>query len=232
MKHIVEVRLKTRMFQFFDFKGELIDHVVKETNGKFIKLSPNGSRGDIATEDLSKVFFFSYENFGFQLEAKETFDDFIQTVDELTSLMKSFPRYEVHNVARLGTKSVVLYHNKGDSFSSLVERYKKVVFDRYQDWEKEINSELSDVAYTFDVKRGQGMANILTGPVTKEEALQRFFGSDDKYKKFDKDNGLLFSIDYAKKDMFFEDITKLESEIKNNINQIKDILEGSIRYFS
>lgn len=83
-RHIVEIRLDDRLFSFVDFKGSLIDFLAREAGIKKIKLQEQ--RIDVATEDLHKSMFFSWENLGFQLEASTDFDSFHKQIDEFFSL--------------------------------------------------------------------------------------------------------------------------------------------------
>ncbi len=232
MKHILEVRLKHRMFSFLDFKGKLLDHLVNELGGVNVRFTKDGTRIDIANKDLSKVYFVGYENFGLQVEATENFDNFIVEIEKLFNALKSFGGYKVESVSRVGIKSMVLRHCKGDNFEILKQRYKEVVFGNYKVMEEKTSASLSDVTYIFDFEKNNGIANILTGPATKEEAIQKFFGNKKLYNSFDRDNGMFFSIDFAKnKEEEVASLDELGKKVKENIETLKEILEGSINYF-
>lgn len=215
-----------------DFKGEFLDFLVKNLDGDSVRFGNAGTRIDVASADLLNVFFVSYENFGLQIDGVESFDEFKIQVKKLFDAIKLFDKYKFDSVVRIGTKSSILYHKKGDSYQTLQQRYKDFVFGNYKAMEEKTGAQLSDVAYTFDLKRGTGVANVLTGPVTKEEAIQKFFGRGKRYEEFDINNGFFFDIDFAKNGQkSISSLDELTQEVNDNIKNTEEILAGFLAYF-
>lgn len=232
MRHILEVRLKRRMFSFFDFKGEMLDFLVSKLKAENIRVSNNGTRIDVASKDFKEVFFFSLENFGFQIEASTSFDDFRQKVDKILDCLNEFEKYKIGTINRIGTRSIILYHRRGDTFETAKNIFRDKLFADFGDFQTKTNTELSDVAYFFDVKKDGGIANIQTGPVTKDEAIAKYFDSQVFYKDFDRNNGFLFSIDFAPIEEKTIDIETLKTEIDSGISNVEAILTGLKAYLS
>jgi hypothetical protein len=231
MRHVLEVKLEKRIFSFIDYRGELVDFLIKNLNGENIRIMRDGTRIDIASKDLSKVYFIGYESLGLQIDGVDSFEVFIGNVKKLFGVLKDFGKYNPESIIRIGTRSSILYHHRGDSFDGIKEKYKNMVFANYKNMETKTNSILNDVAYTFEFKRDNGRANILTGPVTKEESIQKFFKNEDHYKNFEGSNGLYFDIDFSKSEKKEYSIDQLEKDIENNISNVKEIFEGLITYF-
>jgi hypothetical protein len=233
IKHILEVRLSKRLFSFMDFKGELLDFMIKNLKADKVRFVNSGTRIDVASDDLLNVFFISYENFGIQIDGVESFDEFREQVSKIIEVIKLFGKYKIDSVVRIGTKSSILYHKGGDSYETLKQKYKDFVFGNYKVMEGKTNTQLSDVAYVFDLKRENGVANVLTGPVTKEEAMQKFFGNGQRYEKFNVSNGFFFDIDFAKNgNKEISSLDELAEEIKDNIKNIEEIFNGFLDYFN
>lgn len=230
MRHILEVRLSKRLFSFLDFKGEMIDFFADKFEAPQMKLYANGVRFDLASDDLAKLYFFSHENFGFQIDASQSFDSFRSFVNTFIEALKTFPKYKwTGEVVRLGTKSSILYHRKGDSFESLKQSYKDMVLKDYQRIAELTKSDIVDTAHIFDLKVSTGNANVLTGPVTKEKAIHKFYGGQEKLYKdtFDKNNGLMFSIDVANTEpLKLQDLDALKEQINKQINDIETVFNG------
>jgi len=231
MKHIFEVRLKKRLFSFMDFRGRMVEFMTETLNTNQIKLINNGSRFDTADDKLEKLYFFSIENFGFQSELDTSFDQFISGVKNLLSAIKKFPEYTISDgLVRIGTKSVILYHRKYDNTQSIKDAYKATLVNNHQKLSELSKSEIIDTAYTFDLKLENSKANVQTGPVTKEEALGKFFDGKIKEQyntKFTKDNGMLFSIDVAGNNPIdIKDFDELQKQAEKQIKDIETVFNG------
>ncbi|GMX57865.1 MAG: hypothetical protein YFSK_1950 [Candidatus Yanofskyibacterium parasiticum] len=232
IKHIIEIKLFKRMFSFSNFHGELTDFFIKNLGVDKIRSVVDGSRIDVATNDLKKVFFASYENFGLQIEGANSFDEPVSEVNRFLESLKSFGKYEFDSVNRIGTKSLVFCHIKGKNLDDIKEIYRKNIFINQKIMEEKINAELYDFAYSFDIKNEHGIANIQTGPATKEEAIKKFFGGNNCYEEFSKGSGLFFSIDFGKnekKDNMLMD--SLKEEVADSFENIEKIFNGFLNYF-
>lgn len=228
MRHILEIRFKNRAFSFVDTRGKLIDFLIKEGNFEQIKLSPG--RIDVSTKDLSEFFFFSIENFGFQVEAIENFDFFKSKIDLLFSFVDNYKEYKINDVIRIGTKSCILCHIKGKNFDDLKNIFRNKMFKGSDEIEKKTNSKLLDYAFSSDLTNDDGKANILMGPVTKEEVIQKHFGNHEKYNNFNKKNGIYIEIDYSQDQESQIKNDKLKEQAKANVDNIKKLYEGILSY--
>jgi len=227
MRHILEIRLKKRLFSFMDYSGKLTDHLIKELDGENIRLTRNGSRIDVASGDFSEVFFVGYENFGFQIEAAESFQMFRRGVESLFDSLESFEKYNPESYVRVGAKSTIFSHFKGDSFETLKQRYTEKVFADYKKVETKTSAVLSDVASTFELKRGDGVATVLTGPMTKTEVIQKSFIRQDLYDGFDRGNGLFIDIDFSKnREVSISGLDILKTESLDCIDNVEAIFDG------
>lgn len=230
MRHIIEIRLKNRVFGFIDIKGDLIDFLIKETKYENVKLAQN--RIDVASKDLSEAIFFSWENFGFQIDAVDDFKSFKVKNNTLFSLLKKYGKYNFNNVLRIGTKSSILIHQKGKGIEAIKEKYKELFFKNNKKLEENIGFNLTDVGYFFqDLEKNGNKLNLLSGPVTKAEAINRFFDGKEKYKTYSKENGIYIDIDfYQLEEQEINDLDQLKDKIDKNIDSIEKIFQGFMKY--
>lgn len=233
MRHILEVRLAKRSFSFMDYKGELIDFLATRLSGANIRYKEDGSRIDIATKDLSRVFFVSYENLGLQLDGVESFRDFTEFSKTFLETIDFFKKYDPQSISRIGTRSSILFHSKKDNIEDLKQRYKDGVFTTYRDMEEKTESTLFDLGFSFDLKRDDGIASIVMGPATIDEIKQKVFTNKDLYNNFGRKDGLFFDIDLKKdfKDKTFS-IKELLPKVTESIIDTEKIFNGLLGYFN
>jgi len=228
MRCILEIRLKERVFSFLDYRGELIDFLVANSGGKKVRYSNNGSRVDVATDDLKKVIFLGIGNFGIQLETVDKFEDFKDEAKKLLDLIGLFGKYKFKNISRLGVKSVIYCHKKGKGLDSMRSFYRGKMLKGSEVLEKSTGTKVIDFGYTFnDVEIGGSKANITTGPVNGEEAIVRFFEGDENYNIVIKNPGIIYVIDCYRDNMVnnLNSVSIIE-EINNNIDYIQKAFEG------
>ncbi len=231
MRHILEIRLKNRIFSFIDFKGDFIDYLIRET--RYENVNIKGNRIDVASKDLSEAIFFSWDNFGFQVDAVDDFKSFNEKVTKLFSLLSSYTKYSFEYVVRVGTKSSILNHQKGLGLDSLKQKYKELFFKNNQKLESYIGFNLMDLGYSFqDLEKNGNKLNLLTGPVTKDETIARFFDNKkDLYERFEKDNGIYLDIDYFQlKEQKISHLNTLKQQIETNISAIENVFNGVMKY--
>lgn len=237
MRHILEVRLKKPLFSFMDMRGRMVEYVTEMLNTNKVKLEKNDSRFDVADEKLENLYFFSIKNFGFQSELKTSFVNFSSETRKLLEVLKKFQDYRIFDgLVRVGTKSIILYHRKFDSNLSIHEAYKNILVSRHRELSEITGSEIVDTLYIFDLKLKNSKANVLTGPVTKEEALAKFFDGEigQEYgRRFTKDNGMLLSIDVAGDNpLSITDFDALEKQVNSQISDIETVFNGFKKLFS
>lgn len=233
MRHILEIRLRRRLFSFMDFSGKMVEYITDELNTDQIRLQNNGARFDVADDKLENVYFFSIENFGFQTEMKTSFEDFTGAVKKLFDALKKFPDYKINDgLVRVGTKSIIFYHRKGDNIQTLKDAYKNLLVNNHEKLSELTKSSIFDTAHTIDLKVGNNKASVITGPATKEEALNKFFDGKirEKYReKITRENGLLLSIDVAPSSvdsLAIKDFETLEKQVGSQIQDISNVFEG------
>jgi hypothetical protein len=233
MRHILEVRLKTRMFSFLDFRGRMVDFLKDTFEGHEIRLASNGTRADIYTKDRSEVYFFSWENFGFQIEAATSFDSFRKKINSFFDALDQFDEYDVNSVVRVGTKSIVLYHKRGLSLETLKNIYNEKFFSGHTLLEKSTGSRLNDSTYVFELNKSGGVINLLSGPVTKDEAILKFFDGDRRHyaESFDASTAVLLAVDFGKKDEKIVTMLSLRNECLEGVSAIEETVEGFKSYF-
>lgn len=230
MRHILEIRLTNRMFSFVDNKGKMMDSLVKVFGATNFKLRNDGARFDLATDDLMKSFFFSYENFGFQLDATEDFDTFKRQAEDFFRKLNGNTYYTwTDGLLRVGTKSEIFYHKTGES----LEKVKEVFNNKFTPYKSELQTDtgsaITDVAYHFDFTVPTGNANVTLGPTSKEEALQKFFSEKVKLyeKKFDTSNAYTFVIDIANtQKLDIDNWNSLEKRVVTQISDIEKLYDG------
>jgi len=228
MRNILEVRLKEKVFAFLDFRGEFIDFLINNYDGKKIRYLNNGSRIDIATEDLKKVIFFGFENFGFQIEMNDDFENFKNEIDNIFKIIDEFNKYKYKKILRIGVKSFIYCHKKGKSLEAMKGFYKEKMFKEADSLEKITNSKIVDFGYLFnDVEIGKTKANITTGPVDAQEALTKFFDSDEMYVNKITKPGIMYIMDCFRSDIETKEYTndELIKEIKENITNTENSFE-------
>lgn len=230
IRHILEVRLKKRVFSFLDFKGRLVDFLLEKFSGDKIRVSNNGSRIDIASgEDV--FYFVSVENFGLQVDGATNFDSFKETINRLFDALEEFKDYDIGPITRIGTKSVILYGPSHMSPKSVQDTYKEKFLQHSEKLHDYTGGEISDIAVVFDLKKDGGIANVTTGPVTKEEAMMKFFDNKSTaYQKFDRNHGFLFSFDFGKNDEQNYNFDELRKACLAGVDSVENLFSGFKNY--
>jgi hypothetical protein len=229
MRHVLEVRLKNRQFSFLDYKGELADYFIKKTG--FGKVRLTGDRIDVVSDDLNKIYFVSLENFGFQLDGSRSFKEFSENTQKFFEIIEEFKKYDLNNIIRIGTRTSVLYHAKGDSLEGLKQKFKNRMAENSTDLEKAIGQKINDVAYTYDLENNEHKSHLLLGPVMLQEANNRFLGGKKVYESFEKDQGIYYEIDLYKEISKNIDISEAKRIIEENVSSISSGFENFINYF-
>ncbi len=239
MQHVLEVRLKRRLFSFMDFRGRMVEVMTQSFGADKIKLGNNGTRFDLADSKIENVYFFGVANFGFQSELQTSLESFTAMVEKFTEALEGFSDYRISNgLVRIGTKSTILYHRRGDNLSTIKQAYLNLLRKSPDEFSELTGSKVVDTGYAFDVSLGENKASISTGPVSMEEAQRRVFqGTHAKEyaNLFGKDNGMLLSIDVFSGGTAVAEITDvqaLKKKINSQIGDIERIFLGLKKYIT
>jgi len=231
MRNLLEVRFKRRLFSFINFNGQFIDHLVKTTGFQNIHI-PSANRIEIANDSFTKIYFFTWENFGFQLEGNTKIEQFGKEVNHLFNSFKDFSLYDISEIKRIGTKSSILNYTKDDTFQELQKIFRKKLFTSFETFEKKSGSKLIELGYFLnDYSSDDGKFNMLTGPVTKEEALMKFFHNNEIYKAFSEECGIYMDIDYFQDKEETINSEDIKTRILQNIVGIEKKVEAFLEYF-
>lgn len=228
-RHVLEIRLKNRSLSFMDFKGEMGDFIIKKMGWN--KLKVTGTRVEITNDDLSKIFFFSWENFGLQIEASKNFDEFNEYVKKLFEIIKDFKRYKIDDIARLGTKSSVFYHRKNMSFEGTKQIFKNIMFKDVSSLETKMGGNIIDTGiFALDIDCDKSKINFTSGAMQKNEVIEKIF-QNNLYDDFIKDNGIYFDFDLYLQAFTPENIHSIEEKVLENIKAIEEKMGGFLEYF-
>jgi hypothetical protein len=211
-----------------------MDSLASVFDAKTFKLRNDGLRFDLATEDLSKSYFFSYENFGFQMEAASDFDIFKKECEFFFSRLKDNAFYTWSDgLIRIGTKSEIFYHKSGETLEKTKEIFTNKLLSNKAEIELATRNIIIDSAYHFDFEVQSGVANVLMGPVSKDEALKKFFAEKVKIyeRKFENNCALAFIIDLANKEKVdINSWSTLEDRVKKQISDLEILYDGLKTY--
>lgn len=230
MKHILEIKFEEKVFSFLDLKGKMIDYLLEKTQYGKIKISSSGSRIDIVSNDLKEMFFFSIENFGFQIEGAKDFKQFSEKTLQIFNLISEFKNYKYGKPLRIGTKSSIFFHKPGMSLEGIKQKFINQTVRNKDELEKITGSKIIDTGLAFlDLTDDFGKSHLTVGPASKNEVISRFFGLHPLYRDFGKENGVYFELDYFQ-DNSNKINTNLENQVLFNISKIEEKFNNFISY--
>jgi hypothetical protein len=228
IRYILEVKLKNRLFSFVDFRGEMVDYLIAKNNFDQVKLAPNGVRFDLANDKRDRFYFASLENFGFQSEANVDFSGFKTQSKYFIDSIRDFKKYNIEGgLARIGVKCVILDRVFGLNKTDLKKEYDKVIFGNSLDFLGQNGISVFDTCGVFDIKNEKSKLNVVSGVVTKEEGVLKFFDNKDKLYDFGHGHGLLFAIDSSYDGVSsVTDWSGLEEAIEEQVSEIESTFDG------
>ena len=115
----------------------------------------------------------------------------------------------------------------------MLDVYKNKMFQDHQLFENKMGAKIKDFGYTFTdwVDKNDARINLLTGPVKKGEAINKFFDSRIEYEeKFKKDVAIYYQIDYAKVKKLDGDFNELKKKSLENVDCIQKYFNGFLEY--
>lgn len=218
MRLVLEIRFFKKQFSFIDHLGMTTDKLTKELDME--KVSIKNSRIDLASDNLDKIFFFTVENTGIQIEAANNLDVLQKSIEQLETLANK-KLVDINSVARIGVKASTLTHCKGKGFDATKQLLTNHLFSGLPAFNKSIGIKSNDVGYILqDAEIENYKIHSQIGPVSFEEAASRFFDQKNElYQGFGYDNGLFVDIDV------FDDTINYEPQLSELFGQIRDQVE-------
>ncbi|MBU0661466.1 hypothetical protein KKG22_04815 [Patescibacteria group bacterium] len=228
-RHTFEIRFKNRNLTFMDYKGEMGDYIIKKMDWENLKLT--GSRFDIANNNFDKILFFSWENFGLQIEVSNDFEDFKDYINKLFEILDEFKKYKVGDISRIGIKSSIFYHKYGIGVDEVKSIYKNIMLKDSGVIEKKMGGKIVDTGFlAINMQSDAKFVNFTTGPMTKNEVISKIF-KNDLYDSFNHKSGIYFDIDLSQKDLNFDNLDKLKEWALESSSSIEKKFKGFIDYF-
>lgn len=219
MRQVLEIRFYKKQFSFIDQLGITTDKLTKELG--LDKIAINGSRIDIASDNLDKLYFFTVENMGLQIESSKDFEEFKENIKVLKNLVEK-NLVDIDSVARIGTKTSIITHAKGKSFDATKQLLMNSLLSSLPSFNEALGVKSTDIGYVMqDGTIGDFKIHSQIGQVTFNEAVNRFLGGNTElYASFGKD-GLFLDLDV------FDDKVSKEANTTELFNQIIKQIEAT-----
>lgn len=230
-RYILEIRLNKRIFSFLDFKGELIDYLLTEAGHDLVSLRQQ--RVETSKKDFSEKFFVSWENFGIQLESQNNSKNFKERAEKIINLLSAFGEYNFDSLARVGTRCQSIVHIKGTSLEGNTQKFKDKMFNGYEYLKTQTGFTHLDIGAVFnDIQDGQLKGHLLVGPVSKSEAIQKYFSDTTPlYESFSKQHGVYMDVDiYKDEQVSVSSSSDIVAHVEENIAKIESVTLGFTSY--
>lgn len=194
-QHILEVRLKFKKPSLIDDRGKLTEFLLNQLpNVDKFRISQD--RIDILNKDTRTNYFITVANFGLQIENSKSWQEFKINVADLLDTLSKNKFYIPEDFVRIGLKTQLMFHEKGQGFEAIKEGYEKKLFN-LSDLESNLKAKATDIGFPINFESKDGTFNIITGPIKKQQALEQFFIKNNVgYDQELPDAGIFFSIDY------------------------------------
>lgn len=194
-QHILEVRLKSLKPSLIDDRGKLTEFLLKQLpNVDKFRISQD--RVDILNKDTKINYFITVANFGLQIENSKSWQEFKIIISNLFDTLSKNKFYIPEDFIRIGLKTQLMSHKKGQGFEELKSVFEKKLFN-ISDLETNLKAKVTDIGFPINFESKDGNFNIVTGPMKKQQALEQFFTKNNVgYETELPDAGIFFSIDY------------------------------------
>lgn len=224
-RQLIEVKFNKRIFSFIDFKGSFTDMLITDLG--FEQITMSGNRVDLSKLNNKEKVFYSWENFGVQLEESEGFHDLKEKISSSVNMIEKFNKFEIKDISRIGTRTSTLYHIKNKTLEDIRASFDKVFFNRQQLFEKKSGIEITDNGlFLMDLNVSGYKVHVTMGATTKQEAISKFFQIDN-YNKFKYDHGLFIDIDLFVNSYNFSNLSVLKNDLISQIDEL-DNLQGKL----
>jgi hypothetical protein len=231
-RHILEVRLEKRIFNFLDFKGELIDFLLEKTDFPKVSINTDGVRIEIASETLDQKYFVSFQNFGFQIDAQSGFDNFKVSTSNLISMLIKYKKYKTNKIARLGTKSSIFCNIRSRSESEIRQLFFDKLFANKNIFEEKTKLKVDDLGFFFlDNNYNEYKTHLTVGPGNLDEFIQKYIGKIDLYKDFKSKSGIIIDLDVYSENLGKLNYDKIVEKSNSQIDTIEEIFNNFIKFF-
>lgn len=226
-RNIFEVRYDP-IVSFFDWKGSLTEHLIKEIGFEGFKVAQN--RIDLTNPDEQDfLIFVSTHNAGLILENNNDSEIIKQKIDSFLSALEKFDKFNPKRIARLGVRWSLLLHKRNTTFVQIKETFENHIVQLNKSPYQKFTEDLVDIGLPLNFKGEEYNYNIMHGPMEREQALRQsftnklvYFDNSGEAKKNIPKHGLFFDIDVFK--VGLEEINI--SEIKRLSKQFIDVGKG------
>lgn len=229
MRHVLEIKFYNKQFAFIDQLGTTTERLTKELGLGKVRII--GSRIDLASDSLDKLFFFTIENIGLQLESQPDFTQLKESSIDLKKLVDN-GFVDINSVARIGVRSTILSHATGKSFEATKQLLSNTLLSSIPSFNESAKIKSTDIGYIAqDAELGSYKLHSQIGPVKLEEAIARFFnGQAEHYRAFGKD-GLISDFDvFSDKVDRQPDVDKLFNQINEQIDMLDKLHQTLLNY--
>ncbi|MCX6809401.1 MAG: hypothetical protein NTZ65_01470 [Candidatus Berkelbacteria bacterium] len=220
-RQIIEVRFKNKVFNFIDIRGEFADYVVNKL--KYEEIAIAGNRVDFTTLDRTKKSFFSWENFGIQLDGEGNFDNFNKSISENIVMLKNYKKISLPEIIRIGTRITGLYHFPNKSVAQIKKSFDDVFFSHQALFEEKSGISIKDNGlFAMDIEKEGLKAHVSVGIMTKDESIAKVF-SDKLYDAYNYESGIFHDIDLYDEAPTVKNFDDLQSRVSSQIEKLRQL---------
>lgn len=217
-KNIFEFRYDP-IISFFDWKGALAEHLIKEMGFEGFKIANN--RIDLTNPDKQDfLVFVSIHNAGLLLENNSDKEKAKVRINEFLDALNKFEKFKPKRIVRLGVRWNLLLHKRNTSFKQIKETFKNSIVQLNKTPYSKFEEDLVDIGLPLNFRGEDYNYNIMHGPMDQKQALTQFFTNRLVYfdvyghpKKEIPKHGFFFDIDVFKGelggDIDIEELKKL-----------------------
>lgn len=217
-QHILEVRLKSLKPSFIDDRGKLTEFLLKKLpNVDKFRISQD--RIDILNKKDNINYFITVANFGLQIENLDSWQEFKTIVSNLFDILSKNGLYTPEDFVRIGLKTQLMTHKKGQNFELIKEAFEKKLFN-LSDLETNLRAKVTDVGFPINFESKDSNFNIIAGPMKKQQALEQYFTRGNVgYDSGLPDSGIFFSIDYYQLNPSIKKLSDIKSYAISSIDK-------------
>lgn len=235
MQSVLELRPNRKQFKFLDKKGEILDSLIN--NYGWDKINIQDKKIEMADKEIQKSLYVAWDAIAFQIEIVRNIDKISYDYGRFINTIRDGKYcYDINDFSRIGARNIIFFHKNGQNFEDLRDRYSKLFNAKSKVFTKDIISNIDDLGYAFDMKKDGKFIKVKTGPMKKEEYLQKYIpmGLRELYEKhmnFSGSAGIFLDIDISERDISGINTTDLVSKVDDCVNLSKEIFNNFTEEF-